>query len=101
MPLIIQIILIGFIVGFVARLLYPGPNTPRGFVLTAVLGFVGAYLATSIGRAVGWLDSNQLAGPIGMVIGAVIVLFVWDRLVAYGVVRDPGAPATPPNRQKT
>ena len=50
---ILWIILIGFIAGIFARLLSPGPNNPSGFILTVVLGIVGAFLATLIGQAVG------------------------------------------------
>ena len=51
---IIWIIIIGFLAGVIARLLSPGPNNPTGFILTTVLGIVGAFLATFLGQAVGW-----------------------------------------------
>ncbi len=47
---ILWIILIGFVAGIIAKLLAPGPNNPAGFILTTVLGVVGAFLATFIGR---------------------------------------------------
>jgi uncharacterized membrane protein YeaQ/YmgE (transglycosylase-associated protein family) len=50
---IIWIIVIGFVAGIIARLLSPGPNKPSGFILTALLGIVGAFLATFIGQTVG------------------------------------------------
>jgi len=81
MPFMVQIILIGAVVGFVARFLYPGPNTPKGFILTTLLRIIGSALATYVGRIIGLLETNKLAGPIGMVAGAVIVLFIWNRLV--------------------
>lgn len=87
---ILWIILIGFIAGLIARFLMPGPNSPSGFILTTVLGVVGAFIATAIGQAVGWYRMDQGAGLIGAVIGAVLVLFIWRRLVASGVMRDPG-----------
>jgi uncharacterized membrane protein YeaQ/YmgE (transglycosylase-associated protein family) len=90
MPGFVVVILIGVVVGFVARLVYPGPNTPHGFILTTVLGVCGATLATFIGRFVGWLASNELADPISMVVGAMIVLFIWNQLAAYDFVTDPG-----------
>ena len=86
MPLVIQIIFIGFVVGFIARILTPGSNKPSGFVVTTLIGIAGAYLATFIGRTFGWLEADELARLSGMVIGAVIVLFIWNRLVAYGIV---------------
>jgi uncharacterized membrane protein YeaQ/YmgE (transglycosylase-associated protein family) len=92
---IIWIIVIGFVAGIIARLVSRGPNNPSGFILTTVLGIVGAFLATFIGQTVGWYRLDQGAGFIGATVGAVIVLFIWNRLVAHHVLRDPGAPADP------
>jgi uncharacterized membrane protein YeaQ/YmgE (transglycosylase-associated protein family) len=88
---IIWIVLIGLVAGVIARMLSPGPNNPSGFVLTAVLGIIGAFVATFIGQAIGWYRPDQGAGFIGATVGAVIVLFVWNRLVAARVISDPGA----------
>ena len=88
---ILWIIVIGFVAGVVARLLAPGPNNPQGFILTTILGIVGAFLATFIGQAVGWYRLDQGAGLVGAVVGAVVVLFVWHRLVSRGVIQDPGS----------
>jgi uncharacterized membrane protein YeaQ/YmgE (transglycosylase-associated protein family) len=87
---IIWVIVIGFVAGIIARLLAPGPNNPTGFILTTVLGIVGAFLATFIGQAVGWYRPDQGAGLIGATIGAIIVLFVWHRLVVNRTISDPG-----------
>jgi uncharacterized membrane protein YeaQ/YmgE (transglycosylase-associated protein family) len=92
---ILWIILIGFVAGFIARLLSPGPNNPTGFILTTVLGIGGAFLATFIGQTVGWYRLDQGAGLIGATVGALIVLFIWNRLVAGHVLRDPGVPSDP------
>jgi uncharacterized membrane protein YeaQ/YmgE (transglycosylase-associated protein family) len=88
---IIWIIVIGFVAGIIARLLSPGPNNPSGFILTVVLGIAGAFLATFLGQMVGWYRADQGAGFIGATVGALIVLFIWNRLVAHRVLRDPGA----------
>ncbi|HEY2244654.1 MAG: GlsB/YeaQ/YmgE family stress response membrane protein [Xanthobacteraceae bacterium] len=88
---ILWIIVIGFVAGIIARLLSPGPNNPAGFILTTVIGVVGAFLATFIGQAIGWYRADQGAGFIGATVGAVIVLFVWNRLVAARVISDPGS----------
>jgi uncharacterized membrane protein YeaQ/YmgE (transglycosylase-associated protein family) len=99
MPGFMVVILIGVIIGFIARFLYPGRNTPHGFILTTVLGIAGATLATYVGRWIGWIEPNQLADPISMIVGAIIVLFSWNHLALYGIVRDPGRAAdqnTPP-----
>jgi len=87
---IIWIIIIGFVAGIIARLVSPGPNNPSGFILTTVLGIVGAFLATWIGQLVGWYSPDQGAGFIGAIVGALIVLFIWNRLVAAHVISDPG-----------
>jgi uncharacterized membrane protein YeaQ/YmgE (transglycosylase-associated protein family) len=83
MPWIVQIIVIGFVVGFIARLLTPRPIKPTGFILTTGLGIAGAFVATQIGRAFGWLESDQLAGAIEMIVGAVIVTLIWNAAVFY------------------
>jgi uncharacterized membrane protein YeaQ/YmgE (transglycosylase-associated protein family) len=88
---ILWIIVIGFVAGIIARLLSPGPNNPSGFILTTVIGIVGAFLATFIGQAIGWYRADQGAGFIGATVGAVIVLFAWNRLVAARVISDPGS----------
>ena len=87
---IIWIIIVGFVAGIIARMLSPGPNNPSGSILTTVLGIVGAFLATWIGQAFGHYGPNQGAGFITATIGALIVLFIWNRLVARGVISDPG-----------
>ena len=84
----IRVIIIGFVAGILARLLSPGPNNPSGFILTTVLGIVGAFLATFIGQAIGHYGPEQGAGLITATIGALIVLFIWNRLVASGLLRD-------------
>jgi uncharacterized membrane protein YeaQ/YmgE (transglycosylase-associated protein family) len=88
---ILWIIIIGFIAGVIARFLSSGPNKPSGFILTTVLGIAGAFAATFIGQAVGWYRPDQGAGFVAATLGAVIVLFVWNRLVASGVIPDRGA----------
>jgi uncharacterized membrane protein YeaQ/YmgE (transglycosylase-associated protein family) len=87
---ILWIIIVGFVAGIVARLLAPGPNKPTGFVLTTALGIAGAFLATFVGQAVGWYRADQGAGFIGAIVGAVVVLFIWNRLVATRTIGDPG-----------
>ena len=77
---IIWTIIIGFVAGIVAKFLMPGPNEPQGFVLTAILGIVGAFVATWLGQALGWSGPGQGAGFIGAIVGAVIVLAVWGMI---------------------
>jgi uncharacterized membrane protein YeaQ/YmgE (transglycosylase-associated protein family) len=85
---ILWVILVGFVAGIIARMLSPGPNNPSGFILTTVLGIAGAFLATFIGQSIGHYGPDQGAGFITATIGALIVLFIWNRLVARGVIPD-------------
>ena len=87
---ILWVIVVGFIAGIIARMLSPGPNNPGGFILTTVLGIAGAFLATWIGQAIGHYSPDQGAGFITATIGALVVLFIWNRLVARGMISDPG-----------
>ncbi len=87
---ILWTILIGFVAGLIARILAPGPNNPAGFILTTVLGIAGAFLATWIGQQLGWYRPDEGAGLIGAVVGSLIVLFVWHRLVVTRTIGDPG-----------
>jgi uncharacterized membrane protein YeaQ/YmgE (transglycosylase-associated protein family) len=87
---ILWIIFIGFVAGIIARFLSPGPNNPTGFVLTTVLGVAGAFLATWLGQLVGWYRADQGARFIGAIVGALIILFAWNRLVAHRIIQDPG-----------
>jgi uncharacterized membrane protein YeaQ/YmgE (transglycosylase-associated protein family) len=77
---IIVTLIIGFLVGFVAKLLMPGKD-PSGFIVTILLGIVGAFVATYIGHALGWYQEGEAAGFIGSVIGALIVLFIYRVVV--------------------
>ena len=73
-------IIIGFVAGVIAKFIMPGDNEPTGFILTAILGIVGAFVATFLGQALGWYQPGEGAGLIGAVVGAVVVL------VVYGMV---------------
>jgi uncharacterized membrane protein YeaQ/YmgE (transglycosylase-associated protein family) len=77
---ILWTIIIGFIAGVIAKFIMPGPNEPSGFILTTILGIVGAFVATFLGQAVGWYRAGEGAGLIGAVVGAVIVLAIWGAI---------------------
>jgi uncharacterized membrane protein YeaQ/YmgE (transglycosylase-associated protein family) len=70
-------IIIGFVAGLIAKFLTPGRD-PGGFILTTLLGIVGALVATWLGQAIGWYRAGEGAGLIGAVVGAVIVLLVYN-----------------------
>lgn len=77
---IIAIIVLGLIVGLLARFFMPGRD-PMGFILTAVLGIVGAALGSWMGQAIGLYRPNEPAGMVMAVIGAMVVLFVYRLFV--------------------
>ena len=77
---IIWTIIIGFVAGMIAKFLHSGPKEPSGFILTAILGIVGAFVATYLGQAIGWYKAGENAGLIGAVVGAVLVLLIWGMV---------------------
>lgn len=76
---IISMIIVGFIVGLIARAIMPG-NQKLGFILTVILGIVGAVVAGYLGSAMGLYETGEPVGWIGSIVGAIIVLFI------YGVI---------------
>ena len=79
---IIWTIIIGFIAGVAAKFIMPGDNEPSGFIMTTILGIVGAFVASYLGRALGWYNPGEGAGLIGAVVGAIIVLFVYGLITS-------------------
>ena len=74
---ILWTIIIGFIVGVIAKFITPGSNEPKGFILTTVLGVAGAFLATYAGRYLGWYAAGETAGFFGALAGAIILCVLW------------------------
>ena len=74
---ILWTIIIGFVAGIFAKFLHPGSNEPQGFILTTILGIVGAFLASYLGQAIGWYKAGEGAGLLGAIVGAVILLVIW------------------------
>jgi uncharacterized membrane protein YeaQ/YmgE (transglycosylase-associated protein family) len=77
---IIWTIIIGLVAGIIAKFIVPGRNEPQGFILTAILGIVGAFVATFLGQALGWYQAGEGAGLIGAIVGAVIILVIWGAI---------------------
>jgi len=73
------VILIGLIVGAVAKLIMPGKD-PGGFIVTILIGIAGSLVATWIGRAVGWYQEGQSAGFIMSVVGAILLLAIYHAV---------------------
>jgi len=88
---ILWTIIIGFIAGVIAKFIMPGPNEPSGFILTTILGIVGAFVATFLGQALGWYRPGEGAGLIGAIVGAIIVLLVYGMIANRRTVSFPQA----------
>ncbi|HUD42638.1 MAG TPA: GlsB/YeaQ/YmgE family stress response membrane protein [Dokdonella sp.] len=76
---IIMTILIGLVVGIIAKFLKPGKD-PGGFIVTTLIGIAGSFLATFVGKSMGWYQPGQTAGFIGSVVGAIVLLILWGLL---------------------
>ncbi len=77
---IIWTIIIGNVAGLIAKWIMPGRYEPSGFIMTTILGFIGAVVATYLGQALGWYRADEGAGFIGAVVGAIIVLFIYGLI---------------------
>jgi uncharacterized membrane protein YeaQ/YmgE (transglycosylase-associated protein family) len=76
---ILGTLFVGLIVGFIARALKPGDDK-LGFIMTAVLGVAGSFLATYAGAAMGWYKQGDAAGWIAAVVGSIVLLFVYSLI---------------------
>jgi len=74
-------VIIGLIIGIVAKLLMPGRD-PGGFIITAILGIAGSVIATYIGQALGWYAEGGGAGFIMSVLGAMLLLWIYRMFAA-------------------
>lgn len=75
---IIWSIIIGFVVGVIAKFLHPGKED-FGFIITTLLGIGGSLLATFLGQAIGWYQPGQATGFIGATVGAIVILAIYSR----------------------
>ncbi len=80
---IIQMIVVGLIVGLIARALMPGEQK-MGLVLTTLLGIAGSAVANWLGSVIGWYQLGSSAGWIASIVGALIVLFVYGLVAKRG-----------------
>jgi uncharacterized membrane protein YeaQ/YmgE (transglycosylase-associated protein family) len=76
---IVEAIIVGLIVGFIARLVVPGKH-PTGLIVTAVIGIAGSVIATAAGKAAGWYHSGQSASFLASIIGAIVLLLALQAL---------------------
>jgi uncharacterized membrane protein YeaQ/YmgE (transglycosylase-associated protein family) len=77
-------LLIGLLVGIIAKFLMPGRD-PGGFIVTTLLGVAGAFMAHAIGRSMGWYNEGEPAGFLASVAGAVILLALYRMIVGRRV----------------
>ena len=80
---IIWTILIGFVVGLLAKMLTPGRD-PAGFIITVVIGIAGSLVATYGGQALGLYHAGEAAGFVGSLIGAIVLLVVYRLIMRKG-----------------
>jgi uncharacterized membrane protein YeaQ/YmgE (transglycosylase-associated protein family) len=76
---IVGAIIVGLIVGFIARLAVPGKH-PTGLIVTAVIGIAGSVIATAVGKAAGWYHSGQSASFLASIVGAIVLLLALQAL---------------------
>lgn len=82
---IIWTLIIGLVVGLVAKALMPGRD-PGGFIITALLGIAGAFVANMLGRAAGWYNTGEPAGFIASVVGAILLLAAYRMVTGRKAV---------------
>ena len=73
-------IIIGFVIGAVAKFLMPGKD-PGGWIITILLGIAGSFVASFLGQKLGWYQEGQPAGFIMSVLGAILLLFIYRLLI--------------------
>ena len=72
-------IIIGFVVGVIAKFIMPGKEN-MGFIMTTLLGIAGSLVATYAGHAIGWYEAGQAAGWIGSIVGAFVLLWIYQKV---------------------
>ena len=81
---LLMTIIIGFVVGVIAKLIMPGKEN-MGFILTTLLGIAGSIVATYLGQAVGWYEAGEGAGWIGSIVGAFLLLWIVQKFRSRNV----------------
>jgi uncharacterized membrane protein YeaQ/YmgE (transglycosylase-associated protein family) len=76
---IIWTILVGLVVGIIAKFIFPGRES-MGWIMTTLLGIAGSFVATYLGKLVGIYQPGQAAGFIGAIVGALILLFIYSLI---------------------
>ncbi|WP_280191584.1 GlsB/YeaQ/YmgE family stress response membrane protein [Delftia sp. PS-11] len=76
---LIGTLFVGLVVGLIARAIKPGDDS-LGWIMTALLGVAGSFLASYVGVALGWYETGQTAGWIASILGAIVILFIYNLL---------------------
>jgi uncharacterized membrane protein YeaQ/YmgE (transglycosylase-associated protein family) len=84
---IVWTIVLGFVIGVVAKLLHPGKEN-MGFLMTIVLGIAGSFIAGIVGEAIGWYKAGEGAGFIASVIAAIVLLVVYGKIKGSGAAQQ-------------
>jgi uncharacterized membrane protein YeaQ/YmgE (transglycosylase-associated protein family) len=74
---LIGTLIVGLVVGLLARAIKPGDDS-LGWIMTALLGVAGSFLASYVGVALGWYEAGQPAGWIASIVGAIVILFIYN-----------------------
>lgn len=82
---LLMTIIVGFIVGVIAKLIMPGKEN-MGFIVTTLLGIAGSLVATYAGQAVGWYEAGEGAGWIGSIVGAFLLLWIYLKVKSRNAV---------------
>ena len=82
---LLMTIIIGFIVGVIAKLIMPGKEN-MGFIVTTLLGIAGSLVATYAGQAIGWYEAGEGAGWIGSIVGAFLLLWIYLKVKSRNAV---------------
>lgn len=77
---IIGLIITGLLAGLIARFLIPGKTKPGGLIMTTILGIIGSFVAGYLGQMLGLYQVGEPVGFLGAVIGAIIVVFIYNKL---------------------
>lgn len=88
---IITTIIFGLVIGAIARFIMPGEQK-MGWILTAVLGIAGSFGAGQLGQALGWYQAGEGAGWIGSLVGALVLLFVVQKVRGGSAASSSDAP---------
>lgn len=82
-------LVIGFVIGIIARIWTHGKNNPKGFIVTALLGVIGSFAATFLGQFFGFYRPGESAGFFGSIVGAVFLLYVWNYFAKRRAAVEP------------